>query len=62
MRGKKIQKFNITSKKKVLVLFFFVLAAFLFLFIRLNWLIQNNESRQACLIKARNLMVWDFEL
>lgn len=44
MRGKKVQKFTITSKKKVLVLFFIVLAAFLFLFIRLGWLIQNNET------------------
>lgn len=44
MRSNKVQKFKTVSKKKVLVLFFFVLAAFLFLFVRLNWLIRNNET------------------
>lgn len=42
-KGKK-QRFTIASRKKVLVLFFVVLAAFLFLFARLIYIIQNNET------------------
>lgn len=41
---KKNRKFSETSQKKVLVLFFIVLAAFIFLFTRIVWLIKNNET------------------
>lgn len=44
MHDQKVRKFNIKNQKKVLVLFVLVLVAFLFLFVRLNWLIQNNET------------------
>lgn len=44
MQKQKNQRFSTTSKKKVLVLFFIVLAAFLFLFVRLVYIIQNNET------------------
>ncbi len=40
----KTRIFSKTSQKKVLVLFFLVLAAFIFLFARLVWLIKNNET------------------
>ena len=44
VRKQKNQNFTTGSKKKVLVLFFVVLAAFLFLFVRLVYIIQNNET------------------
>ena len=44
MQKQKSQNFKTASKKKVLVLFFIVLAAFLFLFVRLVYIIQNNET------------------
>ena len=44
MQKQKNKKFNVVSQKKVLVLFFMVLAAFIFLFARIAWLIKNNET------------------
>jgi stage V sporulation protein D (sporulation-specific penicillin-binding protein) len=44
VQKQKPRKFSKTSQKKVLVLFFLVLAAFIFLFARIVWLIQNNET------------------
>lgn len=44
MRKPKNKKFRFVSQKKVLVLFFLVLAAFIFLFARIVWLIKNNET------------------
>ena len=41
---KKNREFSRTSQKKVLVLYFIVLAAFIFLFARIVWLIKNNET------------------
>ena len=43
-RQKQQKDMSRTSKKKVLVLYFLVLAAFIFLFARIAWLIKNNET------------------
>ena len=44
MQKQKNKDFSRESQKKVLVLFFLVLAAFIFLFTRIVWLIKNNET------------------
>lgn len=44
MQKTKTKRFNHYNQKKVLVLFFLVLAAFVFLMGRLIWLVRNNEA------------------